>query len=70
MAASPVPPGAVRLRLLGDPSAEQTLKAGRHMLRLLREIEREMRRTGALPPGPEIRWRLTIEDDAEAPDGD
>lgn len=60
-AARLVPPGTVRLTLEGDPTPEQVLKASRAMLRLLREIERELRRTGEIAPGtPKIKWGLDV----------
>lgn len=58
---TPVPPGAVRLTLDGDPTAEDTLRAAKHMLRLLREIERNLRASGELPPGPPVKWALDME---------
>ena len=49
MANAPVPPGAVRLTITGEPTAEQTLKAATAMLKILRGIERNMRAAGAIP---------------------
>ena len=58
---TPCPPGAVRLTLEGDPTPEQALKAGRAMLRLLREIERELRRAGEIAADvPPIKWKLDM----------
>ena len=60
---TPVPPGAVRMTLTGEPTAEQTLKAATAMLKMLRAIERNMRATGAIPPGPRIKWKIDVRSD-------
>lgn len=62
---------SLTLRLEGDPTPEQALKAGQHLLSLVREIEREMRRQGAIPAdAPPIKWRLSIRTDGGDGDGD
>lgn len=70
MVSDPVPPGAVRLTLEGDPTPEQALKAGRAMLRCLREIERCLRASGEIAADvPPIKWSLDMRMDDGADHG-